>query len=78
MNKIIPGLLSIVLLSGCVSREHNVPSEISENPAALAVKNEGEWWMDRHQTIQSRLSKDPTLILIGNSIFHSLDDENRQ
>jgi lysophospholipase L1-like esterase len=78
MNKIILGLLGCVLLSGCVSRENSSTSEIAENPAALAVKGDGEWWMERHQSIISRLSKDPELILIGNSIFHSLDNENRQ
>ncbi len=34
--------------------------------------------MERHQTILSRLTKNPELILIGNSIIHSLDNENRQ
>lgn len=34
--------------------------------------------MERHQIIISKLAKDPELILIGNSIFHSLDNENRQ
>ena len=78
MNKIILGLLSIVLLSGCISREHNAPSEISKNPAALPLKGEGKWWMERHQSILSRLEKNPELILIGNSIFHSLDNEGRK
>ncbi len=78
MNKIILGLLGIILLSGCASRDNNSAPEITQNPAALAVKGEGEWWMERHQTILSKLSKDPELILIGNSIFHSLDNENRQ
>ena len=78
MNKIILGFLGIILLSGCASRDNNSAPEITKNPAAMAVKGEGEWWMERHQTILSRLSKDPELILIGNSIFHSLDNENRQ
>jgi len=78
MNKIIFGLLSIILLSGCISSEQNAPSEISKNPAAQAVKSKGEWWIERHQTILSRLEKNPELILIGNSIFHSLDHETRQ
>ena len=78
MNKIILGLLGIILLSGCASRDNNSTPEITKNPAALAIKGEGEWWIERHQTILSRLTKDPELILIGNSIFQSLDDENRQ
>ena len=78
MNKIILGLLGIFLLYGCVSKEQKPPTETTENPAALAVKGEGDWWVNRHQTIISRLEKNPELILIGNSIFHSLDHENRQ
>ncbi len=78
MNKIILGLLGIIFLSGCASRDNNSAPEITQNPAALSVKGEGEWWIERHQTILSRLEKDPELILIGNSIFHSLDNENRQ
>ena len=78
MNRIAPVLLALILSFGCVHKEKHTVSEIAENPAALAVKGEGEWWMERHQTILSRLTKDPELILIGNSIFHSLDNENRQ
>jgi lysophospholipase L1-like esterase len=78
MNKIILAFLALILFFGCVPGENNTTAEINENPAALEVKGEGEWWMERHQTILSRLTKDPELILIGNSIFHSLDDENRQ
>lgn len=78
MNKIIIGLLGIFLLAGCVSSGHKAPGEVTENPAAQAVKGEGEWWIKRHQTIISRMEKNPELILIGNSIFHSLDHESRQ
>ena len=34
--------------------------------------------MERHQSILSRLEKNPDLILIGNSIFDSLDNEGRK
>ncbi|MCK4854971.1 MAG: hypothetical protein KAT31_11930 [Bacteroidales bacterium] len=78
MNKIVPVLLAVSLSFGCVPKEKNTDSEIAENPAALAVKGEGEWWNERHQTILSRLTKNPELILIGNSILHSLDHEDRQ
>ncbi len=77
MNKLVPVLLAISLLFGCVPKEKNTVSEIAENPAALTVKGEGKWWMERQQTILSRLSKNPELILIGNSILHSLDSEDR-
>jgi beta-glucosidase len=79
MNRIVPVLLALSLfLFGCVPKEKNTVSDIAENPAALAVKGEGEWWTERHQTILSRLTKDPELIIIGNSIFHSLDNEDRK
>ncbi len=77
MNKIVPVLLAISLLFGCVPKEQNTVSEIAENLATLAVKGKGKWWMERHQTILSRLTKNPELILIGNSILHSLDSEDR-
>lgn len=78
MNKIVPVLLALVFSFGCAPKEKNTESEIVENPAAIAVKGEGEWWMERHQGILNKLVKDPELILIGNSIIHSLDNENRQ
>jgi beta-glucosidase len=78
MYKVITVLLTIVLSIGCVPKEKNMLSEDDENPAALAVKGEGDGWMERHQTILSRLVKDPAVILIGNSIFEALDNENRQ
>ena len=78
MNKIILGFLGFVLLLGCVPTENITTTKIAENPAALSVKGEGEWWLERHQYILSRLSKNPELILIGNSILHSLDSEDRQ
>jgi beta-glucosidase len=78
MKKIVPVLLAVSLSFSCVPKERITAFEIPENPAALPVKGEGEWWMERHQTILSRLTKNPELILIGNSIIHSLDNENRQ
>ncbi|MCK5465324.1 MAG: hypothetical protein KAI95_19990, partial [Bacteroidales bacterium] len=78
MNKIVPVLLAVSLSFSCVPKETITAFKISENPAALPVKGEGEWWNERHQTILSRLTKNPELILIGNSIFHSLDNENCQ
>ena len=78
MNKIVPVLLALSLLFGCVSKEKNTHSEIDDNPAALAVKGDGKWWKERHQTILSRLSQNLDVILIGNSILHSLDNEDRQ
>ncbi|MFK7920886.1 MAG: GDSL-type esterase/lipase family protein [Bacteroidia bacterium] len=63
---------------GCQKTEKNPSEAAAINPAALAVKGEGQWWQERHETILSRLDQDPKLVLIGNSIFHSLDNEDRQ
>ncbi|SIS80458.1 beta-glucosidase [Zobellia uliginosa] len=48
------------------------------NPAAQSVQRDGEWWIQRHETIKSRLKSDPELILVGNSIFHTLEKEDRK
>lgn len=63
---------------GCQKAEPSQSEAAGVNPAALAVKGEGQWWEERHETILSRLDQDPELVLIGNSIFHSLDNEDRQ
>ena len=78
MRKIVPVLLAVSLSFGCVSKEKNTHFEIDDNPAALAEKGDGKWWKERHQTILSRLSQNPDVILIGNSILHSLDIEDRK
>ncbi|MEN8226731.1 MAG: GDSL-type esterase/lipase family protein [Bacteroidota bacterium] len=78
MNK--PALLFLVgfLSLGCTPKENTTALKDDENPAALAVKKEGEWWYNRHQTIVSRLSANPEMILIGNSIFQSLNGDGPQ
>ncbi len=71
MTKIL--LLSVVLvfMMGCTQKKNN--------PAAIATdKLETNWWKERHEKVLSQLKKDPKLILIGNSIMHSLDDPSRQ
>jgi len=78
MNKIVPLFLALCLLFACLPKEKDSVSNISENPAGIPVKGEGKWWKERHRTILRRLTRDPELILIGHSIFHSLDNENRQ
>tara|TARA_R110000868_G_scaffold66023_1_gene197115 strand:- start:427 stop:1206 length:780 start_codon:yes stop_codon:yes gene_type:complete len=65
------------LLVSCVSNEKKNVSENVENQAALSTKGNGDWWEKRHQKIVGRLEKNPQLILVGNSIFHTLDNEDR-
>ena len=84
MNKLVLCFLLVIILFGCgikekpINPEANKLSETKENSASLAVKQEDHWWTERHQTILSRLNLNSELILIGNSIFHSLDNKDRQ
>ena len=71
MIKFSISLLVLILLFGCVSEK--------TNPAAIPVHKLNEpWWNTRHQEVLNKLKSDPQLILIGNSILHSLDNEDRQ
>ncbi len=84
MNKLVLYLLLMVVSFGCDTRGKIKNSDIvhlsdsSQNPASLAVKKDEQWWMERHQTILGRLNVNSELILVGNSIFHSLDNKDRQ
>ncbi|MBU2945745.1 GDSL-type esterase/lipase family protein [Zobellia uliginosa] len=53
-------------------------SSVKENPAAQSTQKNEDWWNERHQTIINRLQTNPELILVGNSIFHSLEEEDRK
>lgn len=83
MKKIAVYLLLVLFLLGCETTdkpkesENQLSTELVENSASLAVKKDGEWWNTRHQTILSKLSPNTELILVGNSIFNLLDNEDR-
>ncbi|CAM4108607.1 GDSL-type esterase/lipase family protein [Zobellia nedashkovskayae] len=68
-------LLLTCLLVSCSSAKLSSPKE---NLAAQSVQLEGEWWNKRHETINSRLKSNPDVILVGNSIFHTLEEEDRK
>lgn len=36
------------------------------------------WWKERHEKVLAELKRDPQLILIGNSILHTLDEADRE
>lgn len=84
MAKLLTYSIALLLLLSCGSNEKSTPlktnntNEIVENKASLATKKEEDWWVKRHQTILNRLDPASELILIGNSIFHTLDSEDRQ
>ena len=64
-------ILFVILFLGCTPKK--------ENSAAIATsKLEHNWWKERHEKVLEQLKNDPKLILIGNSITHSLDDSTRR
>ena len=75
MKKIVIVFSALLFLAGCAPKEKIT---VLENPAAEAVTREGEWWPERHQAVLDKLVSNPEMILIGDSIFHSLDNEDRQ
>lgn len=77
MTRLFITYFFLLLSIGCVPKEKSTEIVNSENPAALSVRKEGDGWNERHQTILGNVTSNPALILIGNSIFHSLDNENR-
>ncbi|WP_273277757.1 GDSL-type esterase/lipase family protein [Maribacter polysiphoniae] len=84
MNKLLLSIIGVFILFGCRDNEKHFTSEnnripeIMKNPASLAVKKEGVWWINQHQTILNRLNPNSEMILVGNSIFHTLDNEDRE
>jgi len=69
-------LLLLILFAFTFSA--NAQSDLIENPAATPVQRDGDWWNNRHKTIVDRLDSNPELILVGNSIFHTLEEEDRK
>lgn len=71
MRNIIIFIFGISLFTGC---------QVQPDGSALEPtdKLNQSWWKERHELVLSKLHKDPQLILIGNSILHALDEEDRQ
>ena len=78
MNKSKLLFLVLCFVVGCSSQKKATVFNSNENKAAVALKKSGRGWAERHQTILSRLGMKPELILVGNSIFHTLDNEDRK
>lgn len=84
MNKLLLTFLVVLLSFGCTREGRKIADETLEqsnglaNPASQAVENVEQWWNQRHQTILGRLDSSAQLILVGNSIFHSLDNDDRE
>tara|TARA_R110002049_G_scaffold263086_14_gene439170 strand:- start:1679 stop:2458 length:780 start_codon:yes stop_codon:yes gene_type:complete len=77
-KRIIYTLLIALFIGSCTSKkEKDNKAGDEDNLAAMSVQGEGEWWLARHNSILSKLNKNPELILLGNSIFHSLDNQDR-
>ena len=49
-----------------------------DNPASIPTdKLANNWWKERHELVLEKNKLNPELILIGNSILHTLDDTSR-
>jgi len=71
MKKLILISFVLSLTMGCVQK--------IDNPASVPTdKLTNNWWKERHEKVLEDLKSDPALILIGNSILHSLDDTSRE
>ncbi len=54
-------------------------SRTVDNPAANATLKDNSWWKGRHENIlKTNKTKNPQLILIGNSILNMLDNSDRK
>ena len=62
-------IFALLLITGC--------NQENENPAAIPTdKLSSNWWKERHELVIEKNKLNPELILIGNSILHSLDDSS--
>ncbi|WP_020533536.1 GDSL-type esterase/lipase family protein [Flexithrix dorotheae] len=81
---ILSFLLSFLILWACVPKENKqtpetiLETEQPENQAIQSIPVAGEWWLKRHQEILKKKASNPELILVGNSIFHTLDNKDRK
>ncbi len=83
MKRIVIAFTTLLLLVSCAPKPETTAPEnpavaVPENPASAAVDRDAEWWVERHREILDRRETNPGLILVGDSIFHSLDNEDRQ
>ncbi len=74
MYKTLFFLTVLLLLNGCSPGKNDAAFTSGKNPAAQAMKKSSKWWNGMHREIIGKLSSDPELILIGNSIFQSVND----
>ena len=70
ISKLLFFVFVLLLFWGCSSKETN-SAIISTN------KLEHSWWKERHERVIDSLTTNPELILIGNSILHTLDYKDR-
>lgn len=72
MNKLILTTIAAILLLSC-------GRTVTDNPAAVATPKDNSWWVTRHEkVIETNKTKNPQLILIGNSILNMLDNIDRK
>ena len=70
MKRLTLIIVALFLIVGC--------SQKKENPAAIPTnKLSDNWWKERHEMVLENNKSKPELVLIGNSILHSLDNTDR-
>lgn len=67
MRNIIAITFMILIALGCEQKTKNLAT-------TPADKLDSKWWSERHFDVIEKNKSNPKLILIGNSIFNSLDD----
>ncbi len=79
MKYLILITFAFTLFISCNSTVQNHADKTVENPAAKATLKDNSWWKDRHENIvKTNKTKNPQLILIGNSILNMLDNSDRK
>jgi len=63
-------IIALLLMVGCNQKK--------ENTAAIPTnKLSDNWWKERHEMVLENNKSKPELVLIGNSILHTLDNTDR-
>lgn len=70
MKKLFPISFVLFLIVGCNQKADNSASTPTDKLSSI-------WWKERHELVIEKNKSDPELILIGNSILHTLDDTSR-
>lgn len=77
MKKIFLVLLLFWICS-CGGKHDSIKKETTQNSAAHPSIEKDAWWYYKHTQIVKNLNKDSQLVLLGDSIFDTLNNEDRK